>query len=283
MAKVEFINAILSGKLGGSVYSRNKGGAYIRAYVKPTNANTQAQINARGSFTSAVTAWHGLTDIQKQAWNAFAITNFKPKYGSPGVTFTGFNAFASLRQTALNMARLQPGDPTIVAPAVTTPTFADFLAPSVAPIAPFSSQITTQTGTVPVTVTLNDVVSYATGVVTFKLGLEAAGGMPLMTAPKFEDFEGGVKVGYALVASTPMNQIQQVPARDEVLVVAVTKPITAMTGWSSANEIELESPRLINYAQSKFTYQADQYVKFTCYAVGQNGMTQKIGSKTIQI
>jgi len=45
MAIIKF-SAIVSdarGKIGGNVFSRNKGGSYIRSYVKPINPSTPKQ------------------------------------------------------------------------------------------------------------------------------------------------------------------------------------------------------------------------------------------------
>jgi hypothetical protein len=89
MAKVTFGDATLSGKLGSRVFAYNKAGFYDRQYRKPTDPSTGAQIDNRANFGSAVTAWHGLTDAQKGAWNIFAATVFKPKFPTLGVAYSG--------------------------------------------------------------------------------------------------------------------------------------------------------------------------------------------------
>ena len=70
MAKVKF-SALISemrNKLNGSVFARNRGGAYLRTKVTPTNPMTIAQVQARSLLTSFSQAWRGLTEDQRQAW-----------------------------------------------------------------------------------------------------------------------------------------------------------------------------------------------------------------------
>jgi hypothetical protein len=47
----------LRGKLAGSVYSRNRAGQFVRGYVHPAQANSQAQLDARASFGAASQTW----------------------------------------------------------------------------------------------------------------------------------------------------------------------------------------------------------------------------------
>lgn len=87
----------LSGKLGGHVYSHNKGGQYIRQYVIPVNPNSNAQLTARAVFGCASSSYHSLTPSQKTNWNSFAADVFSPKKGTNNGQFSGFNAYTSLK------------------------------------------------------------------------------------------------------------------------------------------------------------------------------------------
>lgn len=58
------------GKIGGHVASKNRGGAYLRTKVTPANAQTSAQNAVRNLFTSLTQGWRGLTQAQRDAWNA---------------------------------------------------------------------------------------------------------------------------------------------------------------------------------------------------------------------
>jgi hypothetical protein len=79
-----------SGKIGGAVYSYNRGGVYIRAWRKPTNPNTSQQQAVRDALSLLQTRFaNTLTAAQRLAWNTFA-TNV-PITGALGdsVTLTG--------------------------------------------------------------------------------------------------------------------------------------------------------------------------------------------------
>lgn len=77
MSKVKF-SALVSdmrGKLNGSVFSKNRGGSYLRNKVTPINPATSAQGQARSVLTEFSQAWRSLTEAQRTAWNN-AVANF---------------------------------------------------------------------------------------------------------------------------------------------------------------------------------------------------------------
>lgn len=63
------------GKLGGQVFSQNRGGAYVRTKVTPSNPRSVAQQQARFYLSNFSKAWASLTLTQIAAWNA-AVGNF---------------------------------------------------------------------------------------------------------------------------------------------------------------------------------------------------------------
>ena len=72
MAKVKF-SALISemrNKLNGSVFARNRGGAYLRNKVTPVNPQTIAQVQARSLLTSYSQSWRSLTQNQRDAWRS---------------------------------------------------------------------------------------------------------------------------------------------------------------------------------------------------------------------
>lgn len=72
MAKVKF-SALISemrNKLNGSVFARNRGGAYLRNKVTPTNPQSFAQVGARSLLTSYSQQWRSLTEPQREAWRS---------------------------------------------------------------------------------------------------------------------------------------------------------------------------------------------------------------------
>ena len=102
-----------SGKLGGHVYARNKGGSYIRTKTKPLNPRTLSQSLVRNNFTSNSQAWRGLTAAQRTAWISSTI-NF-PKKGKLAETETlsGSQLYMRINNNLLNIAQA-----TIAAPPV---------------------------------------------------------------------------------------------------------------------------------------------------------------------
>lgn len=57
------------GKIGGTVFSKNKGGAYAKNKVTPVNPNTVFQQAVRSVFGFISANWRGLTNAQREAWN----------------------------------------------------------------------------------------------------------------------------------------------------------------------------------------------------------------------
>lgn len=72
MAKVKFsaLIAEMRNKLNGSVFSRNRGGAYLRNKVTPTNPQTIAQVAARNLLTTFSQAWRTLTQAERDSWTS---------------------------------------------------------------------------------------------------------------------------------------------------------------------------------------------------------------------
>ena len=74
-AKFGMVVVAGSGKIGGHVASRNRGGAYFRTKVTPINPQTTAQSVVRARLTGLASTWRSLSDAQRAAWQA-AITNY---------------------------------------------------------------------------------------------------------------------------------------------------------------------------------------------------------------
>lgn len=71
MAKIKFgmMMTDASGKLGGHVFAKNRGGSYVRTKGIPTNPQTAAQSTVRSQFAAVSSAWSGLTDAQRATYN----------------------------------------------------------------------------------------------------------------------------------------------------------------------------------------------------------------------
>jgi hypothetical protein len=74
MAKVLFGQGVagIRGTVGGSIFSQNKGGPYIKNYAVPTNPKTEKQMAVRTAFNYINTLWAALTDLQRLGWESLA-------------------------------------------------------------------------------------------------------------------------------------------------------------------------------------------------------------------
>ena len=77
MAKIMFGGGVsnASGKIGGTVYSRNKGGSYFRNWVYPNNPQTSKQQTQRNLLAAKSAAWRLLTTGERDAWDTWADEN----------------------------------------------------------------------------------------------------------------------------------------------------------------------------------------------------------------
>lgn len=65
--------ASISGSVGGTTYSHNRGGAYMRTRAVPTNPNTTFQQVIRSAVAQLASLWTTtLTDAQRAAWETYA-------------------------------------------------------------------------------------------------------------------------------------------------------------------------------------------------------------------
>jgi len=92
----------MRGKLNGSVASRNRGGAYLRNKVTPVNPRTTYQQTVRARITNFAQAWKGLTQGQRDSFNAavalFAKTDIFGDLKNP----SGFNLYVRLNTNLAN-------------------------------------------------------------------------------------------------------------------------------------------------------------------------------------
>lgn len=98
-----------SGSLGGSTYSRNKGGMYIRSRAIPTNPGSTFQSAVRAVFAELTNAWiDELSEAQRLVWQGYANNvQLIDKLGDP-TNVTGLNMYVRS-----NVPRLQAGLPRV--------------------------------------------------------------------------------------------------------------------------------------------------------------------------
>lgn len=99
------------GKIGGHVASSGRGGSYLRTKVTPTNPRSGSQLGIRNRFTFLSQAWRGLTQQQRDAWNAatsaFARTNIFGDLRNP----SGINLYQRLNNVLLSIGQAILTDP----------------------------------------------------------------------------------------------------------------------------------------------------------------------------
>jgi len=89
MAKIKLgaIVVDMSGKLGGHVFAKNKGGNYMRTKTTPLNPQTAAQSEIRSIFATVSSGWSALTDVNRESFKssveAYAKTNVFGDLKSP--------------------------------------------------------------------------------------------------------------------------------------------------------------------------------------------------------
>lgn len=67
--------SVLSGKIGGTVFARNRGGAYARSYAIPTRVTSDSAQAQKAAFAAASQAYANLTAAQIAAWDQYGQEN----------------------------------------------------------------------------------------------------------------------------------------------------------------------------------------------------------------
>jgi len=117
------------GKIGGQVASKNRSGAYMRTKVTPVNAQTTFQQAVRSRLADLSSAWRGLTQAERDAWDGAVSGYAKTNIFGDLVNPTGKNLHNGLNQNLLNTGNTQLSAPVapaaIVEPGATTATVTD--------------------------------------------------------------------------------------------------------------------------------------------------------------
>jgi hypothetical protein len=106
----------VSGRIGGIVYSRNRGGAYIRNGAIPTLSSTPYAVAAKARLADYSKLWADLTSVQKLAWKNWAVQNPVVNRLGHQITLSGHMAFVQLNVVISNAQGTLISDPPVVAP-----------------------------------------------------------------------------------------------------------------------------------------------------------------------
>lgn len=100
-----------SGSVGGSTYSHNRYGLYVRARRKPVNPNTTSQQEQRAAFSSATSAWRDLTPEQRAAWDGASSGAIRTNALGQTITLTGQAAYVASNALRLRLGLAAVSDP----------------------------------------------------------------------------------------------------------------------------------------------------------------------------
>lgn len=112
---MKYLDVPSSGSIADRTHSHNRAGQYTRnrrAPVQPVGSGRRAFI--RGAFGGGSTAWSGLTDAQRAAWNAFASSHPVTDSLGQAITLTGHQMYVRLYVQAINVAGTPLTDPPTV-------------------------------------------------------------------------------------------------------------------------------------------------------------------------
>lgn len=94
-----------SGRLGGIVFSHNRGGPYIRAGAIPTNPSTTQQQVVRSAMAGLTSRWQDtLTQGQRDGWDNYALNVPIPNAQGDPINVGGLGMYARS-----NVSRIQAG------------------------------------------------------------------------------------------------------------------------------------------------------------------------------
>jgi hypothetical protein len=124
----------LSGSVGALTASHNKGGAYIRSRVIPTNPGTPAQTEVRNLMGQFAARWtNTLSAAQRQAWDTYALNVPLLNRLGESVTVTGLNMYqrSNIPRAQNGLSIVDDGPTTFNLGDFTAPTIASFTSPTV--------------------------------------------------------------------------------------------------------------------------------------------------------
>lgn len=105
----------ISGSIGGSTYSHNRSGMYIRDRVKPVVVNSFYTSIQRTTFQMVTSAWRSLTAAQRLSWEMWAHNNPVTDVLGQSQILTGHQAHQKINITAWRTTATLLTVPSIVA------------------------------------------------------------------------------------------------------------------------------------------------------------------------
>jgi len=95
----------ISGRLGATIFSHNKGGPYVRNGTIPTKVTSDYAVNAKARLASLSSNWRNLTDHQAQAWELFASESPVTDRLGKQILLSGHQTYIAINARLLNWAQ----------------------------------------------------------------------------------------------------------------------------------------------------------------------------------
>jgi len=276
MARVQFINAIVSGKVGGAVYAHNKAGSYLRINRPPTNPKSMGQVMARAGFSGGPNLWRACTAAQKAAYNTFAASLFNPLKARVGVLYTGNQAANALNTATISSTLLIRATTVKISTVTATCTFGTFIGNPAPPSYRLAGLISSSTAA-PISLALSDATLATSGAVTFKLTANAL----IAAAPIFQNVGQTEKVGFSMYMSNPITGGQS-------FVTNKYHTFLGSTGTILTNTVTIVTPgNLIEFGMAGTEFKPQNFkkwvtignkVRLTCIMQSTSGQLTDLGS-----
>lgn len=106
----------ISGRIAGNVFSRNRGGAYVRNGAIPTRSTTPFAEAAKARLGDWSKGWANLTAVQQMAWKNWASQNPVINRLGDAITLSGHQAYVQLNINIANANGAPIDVPPVVAP-----------------------------------------------------------------------------------------------------------------------------------------------------------------------
>jgi hypothetical protein len=123
--KLGSIASDIRGSIGGTVFSRNGGGAYAKQRVKGTDPNTPGQQLMRSVVSSMIAAWSAVSATVRTNWGLYAAAvTLVNRLGDP-INVSGYNMYTRTRSIIERLGMSMPAAaPTTLTLAEQDPTVA---------------------------------------------------------------------------------------------------------------------------------------------------------------
>lgn len=105
----------ISGRVGGYVFSRNRGGSYVRNGSVPSTVVTEKALLYKSYLAAASQFWTSLTDAERLSWTVWAQSKTSTNRLGRSISLNGQNWFVSL-----NSRLAAAGESLITVPPVTS-------------------------------------------------------------------------------------------------------------------------------------------------------------------